>query len=69
MPIKAICVYLLAAALLSSESMAQGRVLLIGQSAALTGSQAEFGKDIRDGALAAFERINQAGGIQRRDRS
>jgi ABC-type branched-subunit amino acid transport system substrate-binding protein len=39
---------------------------LIGQSAALTGSQAEFGREIRDGALAAFERINQDGGIHGR---
>jgi ABC-type branched-subunit amino acid transport system substrate-binding protein len=44
----------------------QGKLIFIGQSAALTGSQAEFGKDIRDGALAGFERINQSGGIHGR---
>jgi branched-chain amino acid transport system substrate-binding protein len=48
------------------EAAGQGKPLLIGQSAALTGSQAEFGKDIRDGALAAFERVNQAGGVHGR---
>src|SRR5437870_7327779 len=47
-------------------ALAQGKPLLIGQSAAVTGSQAEFGKDIRDGALAAFERVNQAGGVHGR---
>ena len=46
--------------------LAQGKPIVLGQSAALTGSQAEFGKDIRDGALAAFERINQYGGIHGR---
>jgi ABC-type branched-subunit amino acid transport system substrate-binding protein len=56
-------VILLAAA---PAALAQGKPLLIGQSAALTGSQAEFGKDIRDGALAAFERVNQAGGVHGR---
>ena len=45
---------------------AQQRALLVGQSAALTGSQAEFGRDMRDGALAAFERVNRKGGIQGR---
>jgi len=35
--------------------------IVIGQSAALSGAQADFGKDIRDGALAYFEMINQQG--------
>ncbi len=37
--------------------------IVIGQSAPLTGSNAEIGKDIRDGALAWFKRVNEAGGI------
>jgi len=37
--------------------------ILIGQSAPLTGSNAEIGKDIRDGANAWFKRVNEAGGI------
>jgi ABC-type branched-subunit amino acid transport system substrate-binding protein len=40
--------------------------LLIGQSAAITGSQAEFGKEIRDGANAYFQWVNQQGGIHGR---
>ena len=52
--------------LLAQAAPAQQRSLLIGQSAALTGSQAEFGRDMRDGALAAFERINRQGGLHGR---
>jgi ABC-type branched-subunit amino acid transport system substrate-binding protein len=50
----------------ADPGLAQPRSLVVGQSAALTGSQAEFGREIRDGALAAFERINQDGGIHGR---
>jgi ABC-type branched-subunit amino acid transport system substrate-binding protein len=37
--------------------------ILIGQSAPLSGSNAEIGKDIRDGAAAYFRKVNEAGGI------
>ena len=37
--------------------------ITIGQSAPLTGSTAELGKDMKAGAEAYFEGINQAGGI------
>lgn len=57
---------LVGTAALASATNAQQRPILIGQSAALSGSQAEFGRDMRDGALAAFERINRKGGIQGR---
>jgi ABC-type branched-subunit amino acid transport system substrate-binding protein len=40
--------------------------ILIGQSAPLTGSNAEMGKDIRDGALAYFKKVNNAGGVNGR---
>jgi ABC-type branched-subunit amino acid transport system substrate-binding protein len=40
--------------------------ILIGQSAPLTGSNAEIGKDIRDGALAYFKKVNEAGGVHGR---
>jgi branched-chain amino acid transport system substrate-binding protein len=40
--------------------------ILIGQSAPLTGSNAEIGKDIRDGALAYFKKVNDAGGVHGR---
>ncbi len=37
--------------------------IVIGESAPLTGSNAELGKDIRDGALAYFKKVNDAGGV------
>ncbi len=40
--------------------------IVIGQSAPLTGSNAELGKDIRDGALAYFKKVNNAGGVHGR---
>ncbi|MGZ5582034.1 MAG: ABC transporter substrate-binding protein [Usitatibacter sp.] len=40
--------------------------IVVGQSAPLTGSNAEIGKDIRDGALAYFRKVNEAGGIHGR---
>lgn len=43
-----------------------GDTITIGQSAPLTGSNAEFGQDIRNGALALFGKINDAGGINGR---
>ena len=39
---------------------------LIGQSAPLTGANAELGKDIRNGALAYFRKVNDAGGVHGR---
>jgi len=70
MRLNAICKlgWLISAMLLwpAAGAVAQPRALVLGQSAALTGSQAQFGKDIRDGALAAFEQVNQSGGIHGR---
>ena len=43
-------------------SLAEGKVV-IGQSAPLTGANAEIGIDIRDGALAWFKRVNASGGV------
>ena len=37
--------------------------IVVGQSAPLTGSNAEIGKDIRDGAAAWFKRVNESGGV------
>ena len=42
------------------------RSIVIGQSAPLTGSNAELGNDIRNGALAYFQKINDAGGVHGR---
>ena len=40
--------------------------ILIGQSAPLTGANAELGNDIRNGALAYFSKVNEAGGVHGR---
>src|SRR3954470_14433966 len=40
--------------------------VLIGQSAPLTGSNAELGNDIRNGAAAYFRKVNEAGGVHGR---
>jgi ABC-type branched-subunit amino acid transport system substrate-binding protein len=40
--------------------------IVIGQSAPLTGANAELGNDIRNGALAYFSKINAAGGVHGR---
>jgi ABC-type branched-subunit amino acid transport system substrate-binding protein len=40
--------------------------VLIGQSAPLTGANAELGNDIRNGALAYFAKVNAAGGVHGR---
>jgi len=37
--------------------------ILIGQSAPLSGSNRELGEEIRDGALAYFKKVNDAGGV------
>lgn len=40
---------------------------VVGQSAPLTGSNAAFGRDIRDGALAYFKAVNARGGVAGRN--
>lgn len=40
--------------------------ILIGNSVPLSGSNAEIGKDIRDGANAYFRKVNEAGGVNGR---
>jgi branched-chain amino acid transport system substrate-binding protein len=40
--------------------------IVIGQSAPLTGANAELGSDIRNGALAYFRRVNESGGVHGR---
>jgi branched-chain amino acid transport system substrate-binding protein len=51
--------------MVSPAAAAQERIV-IGQSAPLSGENAAFGGDIRDGALAYFKAINDAGGINGR---
>ena len=71
-PVRALT-QLAAAALLASAISAQAQPagvnasrILIGQSAPLTGANAELGNDIRNGALAYFRRVNEAGGVHGR---
>jgi len=55
---------LLAATLFSVVTAAGAQeAWIIGQSAPLTGSNAAFGKDIHDGALAYFRSVNARGGV------
>lgn len=42
------------------------RSIVIGQSTPLTGSNAELGNDIRNGALAYLQKVNDAGGVHGR---
>ncbi len=51
-----------AAALLALGAHGAERIL-VGQSAPLSGSNAEIGKDIRDGAAAYFKHVNETGGV------
>jgi ABC-type branched-subunit amino acid transport system substrate-binding protein len=60
-----IALFALSAALHVPAAGAQPAIL-VGQSAALSGSQAAFGKEIRDGGLALFEEVNRQGGIHGR---
>jgi len=44
--------------LLAAATPARSQDIVIGQSVALTGSNADIGRDMRDGALAVFARVN-----------
>ncbi|HET7729225.1 MAG TPA: ABC transporter substrate-binding protein [Usitatibacter sp.] len=50
----------------AAHALAADNRIVVGHSAPLTGSNAEIGKDIRDGALAYFRKVNEAGGIHGR---
>jgi branched-chain amino acid transport system substrate-binding protein len=54
---------LLAAVVLSGQQVVAQETWRIGQSAPLTGANAQFGQDIRDGALAWFKHQNAKGGV------
>ena len=61
---------LAAGAACGSDALAENGVsagtILIGQSASLTGTTAEVGRQMRDGALAYLETVNRKGGINGR---
>jgi ABC-type branched-subunit amino acid transport system substrate-binding protein len=61
----ALCLAIAAAGNASAQGTTRDAIL-IGQSAALTGSQASFGREIRDGGLALIEEVNRQGGIHGR---
>ena len=58
---------LLATLAVAGVAQAQGDKWVIGQSAPLTGGNAKFGQDIRDGANAWFTAVNAKGGVQGRN--
>ena len=49
--------------LLFAASSAYSADIVVGQSAPLTGGNADLGNDIRNGALAYFKKVNDAGGV------
>jgi branched-chain amino acid transport system substrate-binding protein len=54
---------ILACTLLVAAAPVLAQDIVVGQSAPLTGGNAELGNDIRNGALAYFKRVNDAGGL------
>lgn len=53
----------LACTLLLAAAPAFAQEIVVGQSAPLSGGNAELGNDIRNGALAYFKKVNDAGGL------
>jgi branched-chain amino acid transport system substrate-binding protein len=67
--LKGIAGILCSALALAAHAQSPGvsaRSILFGQSAPLSGSNAELGNDIRNGALAYFRKVNDAGGVHGR---
>jgi branched-chain amino acid transport system substrate-binding protein len=63
------CIVMAAAAASVQAQQSPGvtaTTIIIGQSAPLTGANAELGNDIRNGALAYFKKVNDAGGLNGR---
>ena len=54
---------ILACTLLLATAPCLAQEIVVGQSAPLTGANAELGNDIRNGALAYFKKVNDAGGL------
>lgn len=55
--------HLLGALLCAGFTCAASAQIVIGQSAPLSGTNKELGEEIRDGALAYFKKVNDAGGV------
>ena len=56
------CTCVAAAAILGVAGNVSAEII-VGQSAPLSGSNADFGNDIRAGAMAYFRKVNDAGGV------
>jgi ABC-type branched-subunit amino acid transport system substrate-binding protein len=54
---------LLSMLLLAAAAPVWAADIVVGQSGPLTGGNAELGNDIRNGALAYFRKVNEAGGV------
>ena len=54
---------ILACTLLLAAAPVLAQEIVVGQSAPLSGGNAELGNDIRNGALAYFRKVNEAGGV------
>src|SRR3954466_14684636 len=54
---------LLSMLLLAAAAPVWAADIVVGQSGPLTGANAELGSDIRNGALAYFKKVNDAGGL------
>jgi branched-chain amino acid transport system substrate-binding protein len=54
---------ILLCSLLAAGAPVLAQEVVVGQSAPLTGSNAELGTDVRNGALAYFKKVNDAGGL------
>jgi ABC-type branched-subunit amino acid transport system substrate-binding protein len=61
-----ILTYMFAAGTVQAQGAAKTTTLLIGQSGPMSGSNKEFGNDIRGGVLAYFAKVNEAGGVNGR---
>src|SRR5260370_6437824 len=64
--IASLAVGAVAAAAQAQTPGVSGSAVVIGQSAPLTGANADLGNDIRNGALAYFRKVNEAGGVHGR---
>lgn len=58
--------FLLAATAASADNGVGDKTIVLGQSAALSGPASELGTAMRDGALAYFDSVNAAGGVNGR---
>jgi len=65
-PSSQLLIILLSAIMGLTALTAQAQDIVLGQSVPLTGANADIGRDMRDGALAIFTKVNAAGGINGR---